>query len=576
MPTRDPLKDAVPAVPREAPGNIGAPAPLPGAPGSAPAAAGTDATGAIADDFERERAARAAGMEAQSASDAAGQERKAAELEAASARRELADQHVKAAAEIQARYDKADAAAAAQLAQTQQALKGFQFRDYWANKSSAQKVLSALGVALGGFGAGLTHTANYALQILDKDMDDDHAQQVANLKLLSDDVLRARTGIDDARTARARATADLTAADAQKDRLISAQLTEAAARSDDANYKNIVAGHVAKLNEEAAAKDREAHKILRGMNLEDQEKQARIDEIKARAEMERAHASGTGGFVPKHGRGSGHGGGGAGRGGAYDAFRTAVLGAKDPNNIPDLGKLATAAGLKPNQIQGEVTKIRTEGSREDYLTKRNDAADARKKLVDERMANLQGSLDVVDADGRALGKAYDAADAHKLRTQIGAYDQFKTRMTALRDYIVQHGDRAWSVDDMQKRDSLGSAAAAAGRVYNGLGGTDASQRLEAAINGSIGTPGHGWWTGANVDVLNHNLEEAERQNQTRINTRLRPGGAGTSTGKKEAESKEPRDDAKIARARAVANDQNASPKSRTGAKNYLSMFGESP
>lgn len=311
IPTRDPLQDAVPGVPREAPGNVGAPAPLPGAPGYTPPApeAASGSSGAVAQSLDEQKAARDAGLAANEKTAEGGQEYHDAQLDAAVQHRQNVDASIKHAEDIQARYDAADKAAADQVAQTQAALKNFKFKDYWSDKSAGQRVLSALAVALGGFGAGLTHTPNYALQILDKEMDEDHARQVEQLKQLTDQDVTAHTGITDVRAARTRALADLTMADAQKDRLIAGQLEEAAARSTDANYKNVVAANVAKKREEAAAKDVEAQKMLRTMNLEDQVKAAQIDEMKARAEQARAHAAGTGGFAKKP-KGGGSGGGG--------------------------------------------------------------------------------------------------------------------------------------------------------------------------------------------------------------------------------------------------------------------------
>lgn len=315
IPARDPLQDAVPGVPRETPGNIGAPAPLPGAPGYTPPAADAapGSTAAVGQSLDEQKVAREAGLAADEKTAEGGQEYQDTKLDAAVQHRQNVDAGIKHAEDIQARYDAADKAAAEQVAQTQAALKGFKFKDYWSDKSAGQRVLSALAVALGGFGAGLTHTPNYALQILDKEMDEDHVRQVEQLKQLSDQDVTAHTGIADARAARTRALADLTMADAQKDRLIAGQLEEAAARSTDANYKNVVAADVAKKREAAAAKDVEAQKMLRTMNLEDQVKAAQIDEMKARAEQARAHAAGTGGFVPRHGKTAG-GGGGAGGG----------------------------------------------------------------------------------------------------------------------------------------------------------------------------------------------------------------------------------------------------------------------
>lgn len=313
IPTRDPDKDFAPGVPSEAPGNVGAPAPLPGQPGyqppAPPAAPGT--TGDVTAAMDDASKAKTDADEAHRAELEGGQGEQDAKLEAATANREAAEEHIHRAQEIQDRYDQADKAAATQVAQTQQALKDFKFRDYWADKSSGQRVLSALAVALGGLGAGLTHTPNYALQILDKEMDDDHRMQVENLNKLTDADVVAHTGIADARAARTRANADLDMTSAAKKNLIAAQLEEGGARSTDANYKNVVASKVADMRAGAAADTVNAKKLYRSMNLEDQQKEALRKKDEAMTTNYLAHAAGTGGYAPKH-KGGGAGGGGAG------------------------------------------------------------------------------------------------------------------------------------------------------------------------------------------------------------------------------------------------------------------------
>jgi hypothetical protein len=313
IPTRDQDQEIAPAVPREAPGNVG----TPGAPIAQPPEATPGTTADVKDAQDKEKAAREESEKAQTDQMAAGQDVAAAQAEAAQKREAIAAEHIKQAQVIQDQYDQADKSAQAQVAQTQQALKDFKFKDYWADKSSAQRVLSSLGVALGAFGAGLTKTPNYALEILNRDMDRDHQQQVEHLNQLTNEEVMARTGIDDSRAARQRAMADLTLTDAAKDKMIASQLETAAAKSTDENYRNTVTAQVAKLHAEAAAKNTDAVKQLRTMNLGDQQaalaakKEASEEEARrAQEEYERQHGAywANGGAKGKHGSGGGAGG----------------------------------------------------------------------------------------------------------------------------------------------------------------------------------------------------------------------------------------------------------------------------
>lgn len=444
IPTRDPLKDQVPAVPREAPGNVGSPAPLPGsAPGATAPQGAAGATGEVSDALGRQQEARHAGEEAQGALDEAGQGRRDDEYLAAVDRRKAAEEHIKAAELVQKKYDIADAAATKQLAETQAALKNFKFRDFWADKTTGQFVLSALAAALGGFGAGLTKTPNYALKTLDKAMEDDHGKQVQQLKMLTDQEVMAHTGIADARAARTRAMADLTLADAQKDRLISSQLEEAAARSTDANYKNVVAADVAKRREAAAAKDVEAHKMLRSMNLEDQEKQARIGEINARTAMENSHAAGTGGFVPKHKGGSGGGGSSKAQQGAVTLSKEieAAKASGTPMPFATMQERAVALGIPLNAKAGQT------------------------------------SLASVIADSSKLAKAGYAENTNDLKGAGAVNDFVKTRLA---------GDKELTAD-LKENQEVGKALALAKPGPDGnVSGVNFQQAIDATVKAATG------------------------------------------------------------------------------------------
>lgn len=206
--------------------------------------------------------ARAASVEAEQQRLEGGQPLVHETAEQATKRRELEERQQREMEGLQARHDLAESSAKQQVQESQKAIKDFQFHDFWDGKSGARRVGSALSVALGAYGAGLTKTANFALQILEKEMDDDHRNQVAKLGKLKDEEVMARTGLADARQARQQALAGLSLKYAGGLRLISAQLEEAAAKSNDQNFAKGVAAQVAKLREDAAAKDAAAQNEL--------------------------------------------------------------------------------------------------------------------------------------------------------------------------------------------------------------------------------------------------------------------------------------------------------------------------
>jgi hypothetical protein len=487
-PTRDPDKEWPPPVPREAPGMV----PLPGQGGTAPrgapgplvtAPAGNQPVGTadVANALGEQDKARKEREEADQRAAQGEASKTTAEADAATERREAAEESAKRAAKVNEMYDSADKAAQQHYAQAQEAFKNFKFKDYWADKSTAAKVASALGIALGALGSSLTHTSNAALEILNKDMDDDHRRQVEQLNQLSDEAIQAHTGIADTRVARQTALANLTMADAQKDKLIGARLTERAALLTDANSQNIAAASAAKFKEEAAGKEVEAQKMLRQLYLEDQVKAAQIEEEKARAAMYGAHAAGTGGFVPKHGKGSG-GGGGAGSGAAYDAFRAAVLAAPDPNNIPNVGKLAAAAHLKPNQIQGEISKIR---SADDTEKKKHAGAEADPALRTEVDAwRKQNGIDAISKQQRELTELQKQLkdNAHNPLQQALAVEK---AVSAARGGAASKQALALALGHLGG--SLDNAEAVVSKIKNGEMGEKQMENFRSFINGQLGS-----------------------------------------------------------------------------------------
>ncbi len=154
----------------------------------------------------------------------------------------------------------------------------------------------------------------------------------------------------------------------------------------------------------------------------------------------------------------------------------------------------------------------------------------RNAAVAERAGEKRAGLEVTDIDGRVIGTAHNQTQANQLKKQTDQFAQARVRLKELIEDIEVNGPRIMKMNptDManaiQERLSKAESVNAAMRVYNGLGATDASQQLESRITGAIGTPGHGWLMGANLDVIKRILHEAELQHQTRVNTALRSGG----------------------------------------------------
>lgn len=66
--------------------------------------------------------------------------------------------------------------------QAAKAVEGHQFHDFWADKSTGQKVIAAIGASLGGFAAGAYGGPNHAMQIIDNAINRDFRMQEAQLR----------------------------------------------------------------------------------------------------------------------------------------------------------------------------------------------------------------------------------------------------------------------------------------------------------------------------------------------------------------------------------------------------------
>lgn len=304
------------------------PAPVAPPPVPAPAAAGAPpevpapSTGGTSD-LQKAQEAEAKAREEYAKAQGEVQKAQQAGVEA---NQKIADQKVEDERAAQAerqriaqQYAQADAAAQQQIQQTHDAIKNFKFRDYFSDGKGgtdwARKIGVSLATALGAFGAGLTRGPNYALQILNKDMDDAHAAQVDELGRMKDAEVTARTGLQDVQAARQKALADMTVADAARDRLVASQLEQSAARQKTAEFAPGLVAAAQKLRLDAAEKDTAAKKQLVELNvkLADEGRKAKLDEASiaekgASTNLHNAQAA-AGGFSPRHAK-AGAGGGG--------------------------------------------------------------------------------------------------------------------------------------------------------------------------------------------------------------------------------------------------------------------------
>ena len=390
-----------PPVPTEAPGMVPMPPPLPGAPPAPGAAAAppaqpkdalaqadqdvrTAATGAAA---AREKADQAQLTAAEGGAGEAHEAHNAAIDQLANKQDEI-DKTEK----LQAQYDAADKEAQQRVDDAAKARKNFSFRSYWADKSSATRIASALFQALGAFGAGLTRGPNYALQILDKQMDDDHRDQVERLQQLSDDEVKARTGVADAREARKQALLQIQTNAAQGDAMIAAQLRAASAKSTDDNFKKNVDSFAAKLQQDSAQKLLEARVAVRNGILKEQDDAAKRAEQAARTNLLNVQAA-HGGFA-RVARGTGGGGGAGSSGDAVAQLKEAIQNGKNgqPLTAPEIQRVADGLGIpafakagRPSveAITKSVAFVQGQGAKEDK---------AANQEIDKRAAETKKEL----------------------------------------------------------------------------------------------------------------------------------------------------------------------------------------
>lgn len=158
-----------------------------------------------------------------------------------------------------------------------------------------------------------------------------------------------------------------------------------------------------------------------------------------------------------------------------------------------------------------------------------EASGVRTQLGQQRLGNVDAALQATDAQGHVLGQYKSTQDAAVGKKAEEAFQQMESRLQALLDDIKANGNRVLSPDAVQRRESLAAAAAAAGRVYNQLGVSNANVALEKQILGPGGTINHGFIMGANPDVVQHVLDEARARHNAGLKIRLRAPTGGSQS-----------------------------------------------
>lgn len=198
--------------------------------------------------------------------------------------------------------------------------KGAKIKDYWSDKSTGDKALAALSVAMGSFGAALTGRGqNDALRILDNAIERDYKLQTDRIQKMSDSVAMARAGVKDADAARDKLLADV---DARHSLILDRMGAMVSARK-------------AQLGPEAAGVNADAAAAL----LE--EKKAANDLQREQRYESKAHSQTVVGRVPRGtGRGPGPGGVGEPKEFQYRAEKTLIRALNEGARLESLPQLS--------------------------------------------------------------------------------------------------------------------------------------------------------------------------------------------------------------------------------------------
>lgn len=305
------------------------------------------------------------------------------------------------------------------------------FHDFWANKSTGDRIIAGIARALGTFNPS---GHNEAMEYQQKEVDRDFDKQKANI-LSKENIAKWRRENEDNADARwHEERGDLAWKQSAANKYLAAKnltmLMKTGMPLEDAEKNVLVKGALLKSAKDDALRDR-----YWSMGVE-----------KRSGDLgKKTKTAGTGG---------------AGASGAYDKFKAAVLGGEK-----DLGALAAAAHIKNDKIADQVTKIREEADKEKKLSAQ--AGDALTKPVNDFVykrldedktlaADLKESQEVKKAlalskpgpDGNVNGvnmqQAIDATvkAATGLGARPGSIQVFQSSLGGLWDRVmrnIQHG-----------------------------------------------------------------------------------------------------------------------------------------
>jgi hypothetical protein len=507
--------DALPSGLDGAPPAEALPATVPAAPvGSAV----TPPPGAPANPEEaRQQAFSAAGEGIAAATDKAGQVQAESDVDQdrlAAQKQDLDDENVRRQMDDLAQSD----ARAEYLAKKQAAdekVRDFKFHDYYDDPKHGSRVIGGFAAFLGGLGnlGGQNPGAqNQVLESIEHNMSRDHENQVAYLNSAKYFADKQGEGVQDL--------------------LKQQQSDRHEAELNFANKKLATADKFAELAQTARGKQNYDAAMIEVAKLkksayDDQQKV--FGEIAAQ-KLEDAKAQHQLALANRHKSVGGAGGGGSG-----NAAMTAV--AKEIEalqaTLPEgqtvsegqMGEIADKHHLPHTAKAGRPSLAALQVG-----LQKNASIGSSTVRTQERLNQLK----LTGPNGEDLGMAHNLNDAKAASKSQAGFQQLQQRMKELIGDVETNGNRVLTPDDVQRRNSLGAKVLAAARVYNGLGATDASQHLESLINGALGTPGQGFFIGANLGVLKDNLAEADASNKARMAIYVRGGFPNKVEGKPDA------------------------------------------
>jgi hypothetical protein len=379
------------------------------------------------------------------------------------------------------------------------AFKKFGIKDPEAGQGFATSILKAIAVGLGQYAQGINGGSNTALNIIQERNKDNIARQKAQQEKLYQVAQKSGKDVEQAKEDR-----------------------DDAFRQLDLKHAALLDSSAGMLRSELARLGIPQAQIDANKDVQTIEKESlgiREKALQDIGDREVALAKADISAAGRKARHAAGGGEGAARGDAQSQLAEAVAGGMP---YPDQIKLAAKLGIPTTAKSGQVSL---------ESIRKSVQSGVKGEDLHQRAGDRQEAMNVTSTTGEELGKAHSPQDAQKLRSANIAFDQLKTRIQALID-DVRKNPRATDDESMARRDSLAAAVAAAGRVYNQLGVSNANVQLEKQMMGPTGSISHGvidLIRGGKADVLEHMLEEAETRHNSQLSTYLRKAPAAAPT-----------------------------------------------